>query len=184
MKPYLRYAFVIIVSMILLSCGGDNLGNDNVTVPEDGAISFLTDDLAISYPDTDAVWLPNTLIQIKAEDAVGDPVANAEITVSYAFAAPHTFDLTGCSWGPNEYGLSGSLTSTQVVMQFFDHNDDQKDQPLIVKTNEYGIAEFFADITAGCVGFGLGGLGINHSGTINAQSGQNVDTMEISVSTL
>jgi hypothetical protein len=191
MKPYLRYAFVILVSALLMSCGGDNLGNDNVTVPEGGNIEWLVGDYDLSYPDTEGVLLFNNPLQLIAEDAQGRPVRSAVINVDYFVAAPHTYDLSfttltglppACQWGPaaNAIGLVGDLSSTQIIMQFFDQDGDPVDSPLQVITDEYGVAEFSVDLVVGCVGFGTFG-GIGHEGTIRAQSGTTVSTLDLSV---
>lgn len=191
MKAFRVRSFLyIMLVIVLVSCGsadnwgGDDAGNNNVTVPEGGSVEIILSTENVSDPNVNANYLPNLDLVITAEDASGFPVRSAEITINYPFAAPFVVDASPCTWDPAmtaQYGFAGNLSAAQVWMQFYDDDGDPVNVPFTVTTDDYGVARVWFDLVTGCFGNVVAYSGIAHTGSISAQSGTAVDTADFSV---
>ena len=186
MRFFHSFKYIALTGLIVLlfSCGGDNLGNNNVTVPEGGSVKIILSTTSISDPNVNADYLPNMDFVVTAEDADGLPVRDAAITINYPFAAPFVVDASPCTWDTamtGKYGFTGNLSTSQVWMQFYDDNGNQVNVPFTVRTDKYGVARVRFDLVTGCLGNIVPYSGIVRTGTISAQSGTASDTADFTV---
>ncbi|UCG78143.1 MAG: hypothetical protein JSV21_11405 [Nitrospirota bacterium] len=188
MKPYLiRTCLILISLLVLVSCGGDMLGNDNVVAPPDGSLTFLSESITYSGYTifTDGLVFRNQVF-VAVQDKNGIFIPNALVSIQY-FNASFYKDLSTCTWDASaaliDPTYTGNLLALQPMIQFFNDDGNPANAPVTIKTGEDGIARLTMDVYLGCGTHGPVGLGFTHSGTINAWSGSLVaEPIDLSVS--
>ncbi len=113
-KRFLLLINSIILAFMFLGCGG---GTD--PSPEGSEITFGSGDIEIT--DGGATVWDDGYVNVIVKNEEGIPLNNVELVISYPWAAP-----------------SPGIPGTGFLVQLYDGDDNPKNSPMTVETDEYG----------------------------------------------